>query len=81
MDRSQFILAKDSNDVNPNIRQTCCDSFMLGVYDAEIVGCEKWWFREEGRYYVNIFQQNMKDCLSFKQNRKCCIDNYIKNNK
>jgi len=79
MDRSQFILAKDCNDVNQNVRQTCCNSFMLAIFDHDIAGCEKWWFRPEGQYYANVFQQNMKDCLSFKQNGKCCIANYIQN--
>ena len=77
MDRSEFILAKDCEAINPEMRRICCNSIMLYKNDYEQVNCEKYGHRSEYRNYVNIFQQGMMDCFNFKRDGKCCLSKYM----
>jgi len=77
MDRSNFILAKDFEALQSDVRKSCCDSLMFVVYDYEQVNCEKYGFRPEWVKYAGTFQKNMKDCLFFKRDRKCCLANLM----
>ena len=77
MNRSDFIPIKDCEGVNPEILKTCCDDFLFLANNYDKCICGKYGFNTGYEIYSNIFNENQEDCLYFKRDGRCCLENLM----